>query len=142
MIAIIYTLFNMKMNEVLLKTLTNGAESVFCMMAIYHYSCLVPKFNRNMVLMTMAITLGFIVRSSSIIGFIPLALFKIFSHKDYFLEILKAGVFVAIPIMMLSIGIDSFMYGRFAFPQFMFVYVNVVEDITKYFGEEVSFYFL
>ena len=69
----------------LLKTLTNGAESVFVMMAMYHYSCLKPKFDKNMALMTLAITLGFIVRSSSIMGWFPLALCKIFSHKDYFL---------------------------------------------------------
>ena len=68
----------------LLKTLTNGVEAVLCVIAFYYYSCLKPKFNKDMAMMTTAITLGFIVRSSSIIGWIPLAIFRIFSHKDYF----------------------------------------------------------
>jgi hypothetical protein len=91
--------------------------------------------------MTFAITLGFIVRSSSVLGWVPLALYKIFSHRDYFFEIIKAAVCVALPLMCVSIGIDSIHYGRLVCPQYMFVYVNVVEDITRYFGVEVTYYF-
>jgi len=44
--------------------------------------------------------------------------------------------------MCVSIVIDSINYGKLAFPQLMFIYINVVENITKYFGEEVPYFFL
>jgi hypothetical protein len=67
--------------------MTNGAEAVFCMMAFFYYFKLkyvsynedkqksaikYIKFDRNMALMTFAITISFLVRSSSLIGWLPL----------------------------------------------------------------------
>ena len=77
-VTILYLLFNFKINQIFSKTLTNGVESVFCQMAFYYFARLKPKFDRDMALMTLSITLAFIVRSSSLIGFIPLALFQMF----------------------------------------------------------------
>lgn len=77
-LALLYSLFNWKINDIFTKTLTNGVESVFCIMALYYYSKLKPKFDRDMILMVFAITLAFIVRSSSLVGWIPLALFNMF----------------------------------------------------------------
>jgi hypothetical protein len=69
-----------------------------------------------MVLMTVAITLAFLVRSSSLVGFIPLALYKISLSFDDFVAILSAGIFVAVPIMGLSVAMDSCYYGALTFP--------------------------
>jgi hypothetical protein len=69
-----------------------------------------------MVKMVFAITLGFIVRSSSLVGWVPLALFYVFKSWDYFVAILKAGIFVAIPTIGLSILNDSYFYGYWCFP--------------------------
>ena len=85
-----------------------------------------------MALMTFAITMAFLVRSSSIIGWVPLALIYIFQTSSLIcllhnlLAIIQAGLFIAIPMVILSLCMDSFYYGAFAFPQFNFVYVNVV----------------
>jgi hypothetical protein len=44
----------------------------------YYYLNIKPKiWDKNLSLLTLAITLSFIVRSSSIVGYIPLALIKI-----------------------------------------------------------------
>jgi hypothetical protein len=45
-----------------------------------------------MVLMTVAITLAFLVKSSSLVGFIPLALYKISLSFDYFVAILVGKI--------------------------------------------------
>jgi Alg9-like mannosyltransferase family len=85
-----------------------------------------------MILMTFAITIAFLIRSSSLIGWIPLALASIFSSNSInsillnFTAICKAGLFVAVPLIMISIGVDSLFYGKLTFPQYNFVYINVV----------------
>jgi len=46
-------------------------------------------------------------------------------------------------MVLISLLIDSAYYGAFVFPQFNFVYVNVVQNISAYFGSEpILFYFL
>jgi hypothetical protein len=80
--------------------MTNGTEAVFCIIALYYYTKLNYEddnknksfkpdkknlyliFDKNMALMTFAITIAFIVRSSSIIGWIPLALLYIFNASS------------------------------------------------------------
>ena len=101
-----------------------------------------------MALMTFGITMAFLVRSSSIIGWVPLALIYIFQANSLeciiynLFAIIQAGLFIAIPMVFLSLCMDSFYYGTFAFPQFNFVYVNVVQNISAYFGSEpLLFYF-
>ena len=39
-------------------------------------------FERNLAIMTGAITLAFIVRSSSLVGWIPIAIFKIYDRHS------------------------------------------------------------
>jgi Alg9-like mannosyltransferase family len=102
-----------------------------------------------MALMTFGITMAFLVRSSSIIGWVPLALIYIFKAKSFeciiynLLAIIQAGLFIAIPMVFLSLCMDSLYYGTFVFPQFNFVYVNVVQNISAYFGSEpMLFYFI
>ena len=69
-----------------------------------------------MVAMTAAITFGFLIRSSSLIGWVPLALFAIFATKNLFgnlISIIWAGLFVTLPLLMLSFLLDSAYYGKF-----------------------------
>ena len=39
-------------------------------------------FDKNIVLMTMGITVAFLIRSSSLVGFFPLALWAIYSSNN------------------------------------------------------------
>ena len=115
-ITLLYTLFNFRINQIFLKTLTNGVESVFCTIGFYYFSILKPKLDWSMVMMTFSITVAFIVRSSSLIGFIPLALFKIFQSWDYFVAVLQSGFVVALPTIAFSILCDSLYYGKWTCP--------------------------
>ena len=142
LIALMYSLVNQKINDIFMKTFSNGAEAALCMCGLYYFSKLKPQFDKNMAIMTISITLAFLVRSSSLVGWVPLALWKIFSGFDYFLAIASAGVFIAIPVCILSVLIDSAYYGRFTIPQWNFVYINVVDNISKFFGTDHWSYYI
>ena len=94
-----------------------------------------------MILMTFAITIAFLVRSSSLVGWIPLAIYKMFQSWPYFVAILQAGVFIAVPVVCFSVFLDSLYYGTLTFPQLNFVYLNVVDNLSKYFGVSPTFYY-
>ena len=66
--------------------------------------------------LTFAITLSFSVRSSSIVGYIPLALIIIIKDFRYFLPILVAGLTVTIPTVFLNLMSDAYFYGYFTVP--------------------------
>jgi hypothetical protein len=132
LILITYSLFNRRINELFQKTMTNGIEAVLCQIAFYYFINLKYQseksnkkhliFERNMVLMTFAITMAFLIRSSSLIGWFPLAIASILSTNSInsiFLNlsaICKAGILVAVPLITISIGIDSLFYGKLTFP--------------------------
>lgn len=121
----VYSIFNKRINEIFSRTMTNGVEAVLCIIAFYFYSSIKYKkahskqeysivFDRNLASMTFSITLAFLIRSSSLIGWIPLAIFKIVSSKDIIsnlISIIAAGIFVAIPTVAISICLDSLFYG-------------------------------
>ena len=136
------SLFNRRMNEIFGKTLTNTPESLFCLVGLYYYNRLKPKFDRNMMLMVVFISLAFIIRSSSLIGWIPLAMFKMFQSVDYFVAILQSGLLIAVPTILISIYFDCLAYGTFTVPMINFVHVNVVENISKYFGTSPWYFYL
>lgn len=137
MIFLSYSLFNARINELFSRTMTNGAEATCAMLAFYHFTKLqfvnefVEKkgksksngntylvFEKNMAIMTFSITLAFLVRSSSLIGWIPLALVTILQGSNLkcicynLLAIVKSGICVTIPMCLFSICIDSIYYGK------------------------------
>jgi hypothetical protein len=54
---------------------------------------------------------------------------------------MKSGLFITIPMVLFSIFMDSYYYGRVVFPQFSFLYVNIVQNISAYFGKEPFLYY-
>ena len=91
--------------------------------------------------MTLFITLAFLVRSSSLVGWIPLALIKALSSRSYFLAIIEATVTVAVPVTAASILADSLFYGKFTIAPINFLYVNVLDNLSQYFGlQDPTFY--
>lgn len=124
LIFIVYSVCNRRINELFQRTMTNGVESVLCSVAFYYYINLKYKgaklvFDRNMALMTLAITMAFLIRSTSLVGWIPLSIIKIFSTKNpfaNFLSICYSGIVVVIPTIALSVMLDSKFYGRLTAP--------------------------
>jgi hypothetical protein len=93
-------------------------------------------------MLTLAITISFIVRSSSIVGYIPLALIVIFKDTRFFLPILVAGATIAVPAVLINLVSDAYFYGYWTVPQYNFVYVNVVLGLSKFFGEMPWYYYV
>lgn len=121
----VYSTFNRRINELFQKTMTNGVEAVMCAIGFYYFTKLNYDnkkhliFDKNMAIMTFAITMAFLIRSSSLVGWIPLALAKIFSTSYVgmnLFSIITACVMVTIPTIIVSILIDSKFYGRLTVP--------------------------
>jgi hypothetical protein len=55
---------------------------------------------------------------------------------------LSAALVVALPVFALSLSVDCMYYGHFTVPQLNFVRVNVVDNISKYFGVEPWYYYI
>lgn len=65
-------------NDYVLRTSANGIEANLMMVTFYYYLNIKPvMFNKALSFLTAAITVSFIIRSSSLVGFIPLALIVI-----------------------------------------------------------------
>ena len=57
--------------------------------------------------MMVGLTLSFIIRSSSLLMYFPLFLYKVFENPKYFKTFVFAAFIVTLPILMLAILIDS-----------------------------------
>ena len=131
-VALTYSLFNKIINLIFQKTMTNGAEAVFCLIALYNYGRL--KFDKSgsgilskeMAIMTAAITIAFIIRSSSLLSWVPLIAITILRWPDSVVKIIIAGLAVAVPIVLVSALLDSWYYGAWTVPWWNFLEVNVV----------------
>jgi hypothetical protein len=74
----VYSLTSEHVNDYVLRTSANGVEGNLMFVVFYYYLNIKPKiFDKNLSLLTLAITFSFAVRSSSIVGYIPLALIVI-----------------------------------------------------------------
>jgi GPI mannosyltransferase 3 len=82
------------------------------------------------------LTVSFMIRNTSPIGWPPMLLIKIVRDRSL-VPFLIAGVAVFIPVVLLSIGVDSFYYGQFpVVTAYNFVQANLAEGLSKYFGTE------
>lgn len=75
-IAMLYCLVNSRMNELFHKTMPHVAEYGLTMIALYYYFKLRPQLDKSMVVMTASITAAFIIRSSTLLAWVPMALIK------------------------------------------------------------------
>ena len=80
------------------------------MVAFYYYLEQRNKFNKNTIILTALITISFMMRNTSPVGWIPLLAFKVL-REGSLVPFLISGLFVAFPIILLCISIDTAMYG-------------------------------
>ena len=73
-------------------------------------------FDKATAKLTALITISFLTRSSSLIPWVPIALYRISEQPDFFLPIVISGLTVTIPLIMVSIALDSWFYGRLCVP--------------------------
>mmetsp|Transcript_38951 Transcript_38951/g.59219 ORF Transcript_38951/g.59219 Transcript_38951/m.59219 type:complete len:170 (-) Transcript_38951:1261-1770(-) len=138
-----YSITSEHVNNYVLRTSANSVEGNLMFVVFYYYLNVKPKiFDKNLSLLTLAITLSFTIRSSSIVGYVPLAVIIILRDWRFFLPIVVAGLTITIPCCLINLASDAYFYGYFTVPQYNFVYVNVVMGISKFFGEMPWFYYI
>ena len=126
-----------------LRTSANGIEGNLMYVVFYYILNIKPVlYDKSLTVLTIAITFSFCMRSSSLVGYIPLALLVIWRDPNFFIPILVSGITVAIPIVLINVVSDGYLYGYWCFPQFNFVYLNVVEGLSEYFGTSPWYYHL
>ena len=89
-------------------------------------------------ILTALITVAFIGRNTSIVGWIPLLAIKVFREGSLIPFIISA-ITVAIPCIGVMVYIDSLYYGGddWTFTSINFLKVNILENLSKYFGEDM-----
>lgn len=101
----------------------------------------------NTILLTACLTISFVMRNTSPIGWIPLIIIKIFDGA--LIPFIISGVTVFLPMVGLSVYLDSLFYwqkhgGQFecTFTSYNFLKVNVLQNLSKYFGDHGHFVYL
>lgn len=86
-------------------------------MVFYHFLNMKPEFfDPSLCKLTLGITVSFAVRSSSIVGYLPLALTAIIQDWRFLLPIIVAGLTIAIPICLTNLVSDAYFYGYWTVP--------------------------
>ena len=118
------------------RTFSNTIEAAFN--AVIMYKWLKIKGDGKLIdvdaiILTVLITMSFIMRNTSIVPWlIPMA-YKVFIHKT-FMKFLFWGFSIAVPIMMISVAWDSYYYGGLTFTAYNFLNFNVLSGQSKHFG--------
>lgn len=94
----------------IIRCLANSVETVTYIVAFNYYYEIKDKFDKNIIVFTLLIVVSFMMRCTSISGFLLLVLYKIFKEKAL-CAFLQAGFLVAIPTMILLVAFDTSYYS-------------------------------
>lgn len=129
-LAMLLHFFSKTQTENVLRTFTNSVEQILAVIAFYYFLRQKDRFTGSTVMLTATITLSFMMRTTSPIGWVPLLAIKVFS-EGAFVPFLIAGIFVAVPIIAATVAIDTWYYlgivngTDWAVPCYNFFKVNV-----------------
>lgn len=142
-IAMLLLVTNRCQNEYIIRCFTNGLEQIFSVIAFYFYIDQNRSFSVNTVVLTALISLAFMMRNTSPIGWIPLLAYKVL-FSGSLIPFILSGIFVALPILALCTYVDTVYYGgnEWVFTGINFLKVNVVHGLSKYFGEDPWYWYL
>jgi len=109
---LICTLFNEFVNDFTMRTSSNAVEGNLVFVVFYYFMKIKPFIiDKNTILMTVALTISFIVRSSSLLGYFPLFIFKIFENYNFIITFLVSAILITIPMCTFVIALDSYHYN-------------------------------
>lgn len=142
-LALIFYLTNRAYNEIIIRCFSNGIEAILSIIAFHYYLQVKNKFNKSVAIMTALISISFIMRNTSPIGWIPLLFIKVVkegSFKAFFIALILVGL----PLIGLSILLDTMYYGNdeWTITSLNFLRINLVEGLSKYFGDDPSYQYL
>lgn len=108
-IAFILMLTNSWMVEFEIRCFTNTLEKILTVIVYYFHLKQGSSFTLDTAMFTLLLTLGFMMRNTSPVGWIPLMLIKIF-RDGAFVPYLTAGVLVFMPVVVGCVYLDSIYY--------------------------------
>ena len=125
--------------KLMLRTFSNSIEASLLIIALRYFDLIGSKQKVRLtmpsMLLTTLITTSFVIRNSSAVVWIPLLIYKVFVQRN-FTHFLLHAVTCAIPILMLSIAMDSVYYGRWTLTSYNFVKFNFLTDGASHFGTD------
>lgn len=102
-------LSNKFFNVHVIRCFGNSLETILYLIAFNYFYSIKSKFNENIAIFTFIITIAFMVRCTSPIGFVIPILYKIYKEKSLF-SFFIAGIGIATPLLFLIMLFDSFNY--------------------------------
>jgi hypothetical protein len=111
----------------------NSVEAMFYMVAFNYFYEINSKFDRNIIIFTLIMIVSFMMRCTSIIGFILPCLYKIICANALKPFLISAAV-VACPSLFLLAMLDSYCYGKATFVPFNFLKENIIDKVSEQFG--------
>lgn len=147
-VAFIFYLTNRVQNAFIVRCFTNSIEEIITIIAFYYYQRVDEKvLNPSTALFTGLVSVQFMMRNTSPIGWIPLLFLKVLK-QGAFLPFLCCAITIALPIVVSSTYLDSVYYSHrqpafeWTFTGLNFLRINVVEGLSKYFGDHPWWFYL
>lgn len=142
-ITMLLFLTNRCQSEHIVRCFTNGLEQIFSVIAFYFFLDQGNRFTINTVVLTALISLAFMMRNTSPIGWVPLLAHKVI-YDGSLLPFILSGIFVALPIIFICVYVDTIYYGgdEWVFTSWNFLNVNVVGGFSKFFGTDPWYFYL
>jgi phosphatidylinositol glycan class B len=143
-VAFLFLIISRIYNEIITRCFSNSIETIFQTIAFYYFLQVKNRFDFNVVMLTALLTVSFMIRNTSPIGWPPILLMKIIKDRSL-IPLLFAGAFVFVPTVALCVLVDSYYYGMKDFPvvtAYNFVCANLAEGLSKYFGTEPPHFYL
>lgn len=124
-IAIMLYVTNYHFNAILMRCFTNGVEAMLVVIGMHFCIRVKNRFDHNTAWLTALITISFVIRNTSPIGWLPILFLKIVNEGS-FVPFLIAGFVVALPLLGISVLLDSLFFGNLTFTSWNFVNINVL----------------
>jgi hypothetical protein len=136
-VATLLLLFNQFQLEYLHRCFGNALEQILSVVAFHFYLKQGNRFTLDTAALTALITVAFVGRNTSVIGWIPLLAIKVLRDGALPPFILSA-ITVAVPVIGLTVLVDTAYYGsdEWVVTSWNFLKVNLVENLSRYFGTD------
>ena len=122
------------------RTLINSLEMSLTSIALYFYSrALTGRRANDMLVYVSLITTSFVMRMTTAVFWLPLVLYHLWLlvGKGQFQEwLLKKAARASLAILLTSVVIDSWFYGKFVVVFWNFFKINVLKRVSELYGTE------
>eukprot|EP00826_Nyctotherus_ovalis_P055111 TRINITY_DN7298_c0_g1_i4.p1 TRINITY_DN7298_c0_g1~~TRINITY_DN7298_c0_g1_i4.p1 ORF type:complete len:566 (+),score=82.68 TRINITY_DN7298_c0_g1_i4:3-1700(+) len=130
-------------NFTMVRTLSNSFESILIVIAYYYWSRTSREYSRTDTIAGALYALCFIVRPTSAMVFLVLVFIQLVKYRlSAIKNLLGAFFFGAVPMLLICFAIDYWFYKELVFAPLNFLKVNVLANISSYYGTQELFYYL